>query len=299
MSRGNRKTLMYTIKHRDPEGIGISRKISQAESQKIEYILPILEYIMKHNEFFASELKRSITELKPKSIDSTIVLLHKKNLITLNRIGIKNKKIYKIKSLKEIKKYRDDLEKYRKFKIYSSALLQTNKAVAIDGIFKIYFDLNEKFQNGVKKSIYMEPLPKNFFDILLIMKNKKTYEKLSGTNKKFPKPLTINEMSYRVVPKIMWDYRHGHICRECFKEGKLQYFTNKDEEYFCDYGHTSDIDLSETTPYSENEIFEPKKTSKKFTDKQLEYQTKEYLKQKKKHASSSEIQYLEYLSDKI
>ena len=92
MSRGNRKTLMYTIKHRDPESIGISRKISQAESQKIEYILPILEYIMKHNEFFASELKRSIIELKPKSIDSTIVLLHKKNLITLNRIEIKNKK---------------------------------------------------------------------------------------------------------------------------------------------------------------------------------------------------------------
>jgi len=299
MSRGNRKTLMYTIKHRDPEGIGISRKISQAESQKIEYILPILEYIVKHNEFFASELKRNIPELKPKSIDSTIVLLLKKNLITLKKKGIKNKKIYKIKLLKEIKKYSADLEKYRKFKIYSKALSQTNKVEAIDGIFKIYFDLNEKFQKGIKRGFNMESLPKNFFNIPLIIKNKKTYEKLSATNKKFPDSLSINEMSYRIVPKIIWDYLHGRICRECFKKGKLQYFTYKDEEYFCDYGHPSDIDLSETIPYSENKIFDLKKTSKKLTDKQFESQKNEYLKSKKIDYSSSQIQYLEYLFGKI
>jgi len=299
MSRGNRKSLMYTIKHRDPEGIGISRKISQSESQKIEYILPVLDYIMKHNEFFSSELKYNITESNPKSIDNTISLLHKKNLITLIRKEIKNKKIYKIKSLKEIKKYRDDLEKYRKFKVYSKALLQTNKVKAINGIFKIYSDLNKKFQNGIKKSIHMESLPKNFFNTSLIIKNKKTYEKLSGSNKKFPEPLSINEMSYRIVPKIIWDYRHGNICRDCFKEGKLQYFTYKDEEYFCNYGHTSDIDLSKMMSYSENKLFDLKKTSKKLTDKQFEFQKNKYLKTETNDYSSSQIQYLEYLFGKI
>ena len=298
MSRGNRRTLMYTIKHRDPDGIGISRKITQTESQKIEYIVPILEYIIKHNEFFASELKHNIPESNPKSIDNTIALLHKKNLITLIRKEIKNKKIYKINSLKEIKKYRDDLEKYRKFKIYSKALLQSDKIEAIDGIFKIYFNLNEKFQKGIKKSIYLESLPKNFFDTPLIINNKKTYEKLSGTDKKFPDPLSINEMGFREVIKINWDYRHGCICRECFKEGKLQYFTYKDEEYFCNYGHPSDIDLSETTQYSENKIFDLKKTSKNLTDKQFEYQKNQYLKAKKTKYSNSQIQYLEYLFGK-
>lgn len=298
MSRGNRKTLMHTIKHRDPESIGISRKISQNESQKIEYIVPVIEYIMKHNEFFASELKHDILGLTPKSVDNTIVLLHKKNLIILSKRGIKNKKIYKIKSLKEIKKYHDDLEKYRKFKIYSKALLQANKVKAIDGIFKIYFDLNEKFQKGIKKNSNMESLPKNFFNVPLMIKNKKTFDKLSAVEKKFPELLTINEMSFRIVPKIISDYYHGRICRECFKEKKLVYFTIKDEEQLCDYGHISDIDLSETNQYSENEIFDVTKSSKKFTDEEFEFQKNKYLKNRK-HASSSQIQYLEYLFGKI
>ncbi len=281
MSRGNRKSLMYTIKHRDPKGIGIYNKISQAESQKIEYIVPILEYIIKHNEFFVSELKRDTAELNPKSIDKTIVLLRKKNLIVLKEIQLKNKKIYKIKSMRELKKYHSDLQKYRNFKILSRALLQTNKVKAVNGLVNLNLNLNEKLQKGFKKNIHMESLPRNFFDTSLVIKNKKTFKKLCISDIKFPEPISINNMIFQAVPKIIQDYRYGRICRECFKRGALQYFTYKDEEYFCNYGHSSDIDLSETIQYSENKILDLKKTSKKLTDKQFEFQKNEYLKPKK------------------
>ena len=109
----------------------------------------------------------------------------------------------------------------------------------------------------------------------------------------------MNEMDFRKVLKIIWDYRHGRICRACFKEKKLQYFTPKDEEYFCNYGHPSLIDLSQTSQYSENKMFDIKKTSKKLTDEQFEYQKNEYMKPKKDVYANSQIRYLEYLFDKI
>ena len=137
MSGGNRKSLMYIIKHRDPQGMGISRKITQSESQKIDFILPILDYLINNRNFYATELKQQFKNFNHKSIDRTISLLEKRNLIVLHKTELKNKKVYKRKSLKEIKKYYSDLIEYKKFKILLNLDVSPSKIQAIDGLSKI------------------------------------------------------------------------------------------------------------------------------------------------------------------
>lgn len=289
MSGVNRKSLMRIAKHRDPQGIGISRKITQNESQKIDYILPILDYLIEKREFYAVELKHHFNKINHKSIDGTISLLKKNQLIILDRTETKNKKIYKINSIKNIKQYRLDLQKYKAFKIVIGGALQSGTLKAIDDFGSLNDGFQKLLQKAQKKSQFVSPLPTDFFTKPLEIKNKATFSKLSATSKKWPESLSVNEMKSSIVPKIIDDYQRDRICPECFKNNKLRYFTLHDQEFLCDYGHLTRTDLNETSTYSENEILDMNKISKKFTDAQFEYQLKEYLNKEQKPDSNSQI----------
>lgn len=282
MSGGNKKSLMYTIKHRDPSGIGISSKITQSESQKIDFILPILDYLLIHKKFYATELKQQFDNFNHKSIDRTILLLKKRNLIILHKIELKNKKIYKIKSLKEIKKYYLDLTEYKKFKIFLNIDVSSSKIQAIDRLFNINNRLTSMFHKGQQKARHFAILPDDFFTIPLQIKNKTMFSKLVASLKKWPELVSINEMYSKPVLKIIDDYRVGSICKECFNTNKLRYYVSKDEEFLCDFGHVSDINFDYSSQYSENKILDMTKTSKKLTNSNFEFQKRNYLRKRRK-----------------
>jgi len=279
MSGVNRKSLMYIAKHRDPQGIGISRKITQGESQKIDQILPVLDYLIEKKKFYAIGLKHHFDKINHKSIDRTISLLIKIGLIVLDRKEIKNKKIYKISSIKDIKQYRSDLQKYRTFKVFLGDILQPKKLRAIDDFLHFGSNFNRIIEKSQKRSQFVFPLPEDFFEKLLNIKDRATFTKLSAVSKKWPEPLSIDEMRSSIISKIISDYQYGRICPICFLNNRLRYFIPHEQEFVCDSGHLTYVDLNETTTYSENEILDTDKISKKLTDAQLEYQKKNYLKQ--------------------
>ncbi|MBI1663772.1 MAG: hypothetical protein IS860_09860 [Nitrosopumilus sp.] len=278
MSGGNRISLMRTVKYRDPLGIGIFQKITQSESQKIDYILPILDYLLENKKFSAIELKQHFHNFNHKSIDRTILLLKKRNLITLEKTELKNKKIYKIISKSKIKQYSDDLIKYRKFKVFFQ--VSSTKIKALDGLGNLQNYFNNLLIKGQEKSKFFLPLPDNFLIVPLKIKNKSTFVKLGGSPEKWPVSLTVNEMFGLYTIKIMDDYRSGRICYKCFSENKLRYYIAKDEEYLCDFGHLSENNFDDSLEYFENEILDPTKISKKFTDPMLKFQRKNILKNK-------------------
>jgi len=282
MSGGNRKSLMYTIKYRDPQGIGISRKIIQSESQKIDFILPVLDYLISNKKFHATELKQQFKNFNHKSIDRTIVLLKKRNLIILHKIELKNKKIYKIKSLKALEKYYSDLIKYKKFKILLNVNISPSKIHAIDRLFNINNSLTSRFHKGQQKARHFDILPDNFFTIPLRIKNKTMFLKLVSSSKKWPELISINEMYSKPVLKIIDDYRYGSICKECFNANKLRYYVPKDKELLCDFGHVSDSNFDYSSQYSQNEILDMTKISKNLTDSNFEFQKRNYLRKKRK-----------------
>jgi len=276
MSGGNRRSFMYKIKHRAKKGIIISRNINQGESQKIDFILPVLDYLLNHTEFYATELKRQFAKINHKSIDRTILLLQKKNLITLKTIELKNKKIFKVKSNIQLKKYRNELYKYKKFKIISNAAIQTKQIHTFNDLEKLFYRFDIITGKSIKKNKFHQLMPVFLTNIPLKIKNKSPYQKL--TNKKnYSKPIPISQMSHSKATKIIKDYGIGNICKICFKEGKLQYLVKNYEESVCDYGHITILDEYDTESYSHTEILDPKKTAKKLTDKGFAIEKRRYI----------------------
>ena len=51
MSRGNRISLLEAVKRRDSNITGAKQKISQQESQKIDFIAKVLDYALEHTTF--------------------------------------------------------------------------------------------------------------------------------------------------------------------------------------------------------------------------------------------------------
>src|SRR6185312_1459601 len=286
MSRGNRKSLWFTIKHRDPEGIGISYKISQKESQKIEYILPVLDYLIKYREFYASALKQKFDDINAKSIDNTILLLQEKNLISLKRVEIKNKKVFKIKSVEKIRSYRDDLQKYRRFMINAKAMQQTKNIKNVENLVRINNMFDKILSTSRKFSQHYTPLPENFYTKPLYIENKKIYSTWSGSTKEWPEPISINDIRASFIPKITADYREGQICHECFNQGQLRYNEIMDDQWVCRAGHVSPVILYEVKSHTEDSVFDPSKISKKLTAKGFDFQRRSILKKKEEPASS-------------
>ncbi len=276
MSGGNRGSFMNKIKHRAKKGIVISRHMTQGESQKIDFILPVLDYLLHCTEFYATELKIQFPKINHKSIDRTILLLQKKNMITLDRIELKNKKIFKIKSKMQLKKYQTELYKYKKFKIISDAATHTKQTHTFNDLEKLFYRFDMITGKSIKKNKFHQLMPVFLTNIPLKIKNKSPYQKL--TNKKnYPKSISISQMSHSKATKIIKDYGLGNICKICFKEGKLQYLVKNFEESVCDYGHITILDEYDTESYSHTEIFVPKKTAKKLTDKGFAIEKRRYI----------------------
>lgn len=286
MSRGNRKSLWFTIKHRDPKGIGISHKISQKESQKIEYILPVLDYLIKYREFYAFALKQKFDDINPKSIDNTILLLQEKNLISLKRVEIKNKKVFRIKSVEKIKSYRDDLNKYRHFIINARAMQQTKNVRNVENLTGINNIFARMLSKSQKFSQHYTPLPKDFYTKPLYIENKKIYSAWSGSTKEWPEPITINDIRSSFISKITADYREGQICHECFNQGQLCYHEIMDDQWVCKAGHVSPFILYEVKSHTEDKVFDPSKISKKLTEKGFDFQRRSILNKKEETDSS-------------
>ena len=276
----NRKSLMWIIKTRDPDSLGISRKITQSESQKLDFILPILDYLVKNKKFSAAELKQRFHNFNHKSIDRTISLLKKHNLIFLHKIESKNKKIYRIKSANDIGRYKLDLLKYREFKIFSKSFKQPETLRAVDGLGRINDYFNKLIQKGKRKSEFLVALPNDFFTKKLIVGDEQLSTRLK-LPKNHLKTICLNDIGASLVIQIIHDFRAGGICMVCFKENKLKLYTEKDQELVCSSGHVSTMQLSNSSEFSSNEIFDPTKNSKKLTDAMFEYQKGKFLHHKK------------------
>jgi len=116
MSRGNRISLLESVKRRDPNITGVKHKISQKESQKIDFIAKVLDYSLKYKKFSVIDMQNNLG-ISRNSLDRTIHLLLEKNMIVLHSVELKNKKLYKIKSKTKVKQYQKDLYKWKMFKI--------------------------------------------------------------------------------------------------------------------------------------------------------------------------------------
>ena len=123
MSRGNRISLLEAVKRRDPSITGVKQKISQQESQKIEFIVKVLDYALEHNTFSVIDLQKNLG-ISRNSIDRTIKLLLEKRYIILFSVELKNEKFYKIKSRIKVKHYKNDLNKWKWFKISLKRLIR-------------------------------------------------------------------------------------------------------------------------------------------------------------------------------
>ena len=75
---------------------------TQGESQKITYILPILDSFLENKSVNITELEQTIPVSRD-SIDRTIQLILKYNMIKLEEISLRNKKFYTIKNRNRMK----------------------------------------------------------------------------------------------------------------------------------------------------------------------------------------------------
>ena len=70
---------MEQVKRRDYNITGVKNKISQKESQKIEFITRVLDYALKHKIFSVIDLQNNLG-ISRNSLDRTIKLLLEKNI---------------------------------------------------------------------------------------------------------------------------------------------------------------------------------------------------------------------------
>jgi len=239
MSRGNRISLLEQVKRRDYNITGVRNKISQKESQKIEFITRVLDYALEHKTFSVIDLQNNLG-ISRNSLDRTIKLLLEKKYIILSFVGLKNKKFYKIKSKTRVKKYRTDLHKWKMFKIYLETMFTPKVLRMFDNYQGVLIRVNKQIQRNVKKSKFKA---RNFTALEKIpFKLKKEYQK-QITDVPYPNPVFLKSINATEALKIIEKYRSYRYCDVCLKDKKLVNVINISEsEVVCiEYGHVFSV----------------------------------------------------------
>ena len=236
MSRGHRISLLEQVKRRDFNITGVKNKISQQESQKIEFITKVLDYVLEHKTFSVIDLQKSLG-ISRNSLDRTIKLLLEKKFIILSSIGLKNKKFYKIKSKTRAIQYRADLHKWKMFKIALKTIFTNKTLQTFDNYQRVLIRVNKQMQKNLKinkfkvrKISVLEKIPFHL---------KKEQQKRI-TDIPYPKTVFLKSINATEAFKIIEKYNNYRLCDECLKYGKLVNVNNISEyEVACvEYGHT-------------------------------------------------------------
>lgn len=225
MSRGNRISLLEAVKRRDPNITGVKQKISQKESQKIDFIAKVVDFALNHKTFSIINLQSNLG-ISRNSLDRTIHLLLEKNMITLSSIGLKNTKFYKIKSKSKAKQYLNDLHKWKMFKISLKTLFKDKTLRWFDNYqrmnrqFGIMLKKAEKIRKFRDRDIsYLESIPLHF--------DKKLQDKI--TDVPYPKTVYLKSIRSSTALKIIHKYLNRRYCDVCLKTGNLVNVINVSE----------------------------------------------------------------------
>ena len=236
MSRGNRISLLEQVKRRDFNITGVKNKISQQESQKIEFITKVLDYALKHKTFSVIDLQKSLG-ISRNSLDRTIKLLLEKKYIILSSVGFKNKKFYKIKSKIRVKQYQTDLHKWKMFKISLKTIFTDKTLRTFDNYQRVLIRINKQMQTNLKRNKFRVRKISTLERIPLHLKKK---QQKQITDIPYPKPVFLKSISAIPAFKIVEKYLSYRLCDICLKKGKLVDVHNISEtEVVCiEYGHT-------------------------------------------------------------
>ena len=217
MSRGSRISLREQIKRREHHITGAKNKISQKESQKIEYISPVVDYALKHKTFSVYDLQSKL-KFSRNSLDKTIRLLLEKKLIVVSSIGLKNKKFYKAKSKTRLKEYRNDLNQWRFFKSANEAFLTGKTLDALDNY--------QRFLNRTQK-IMKKNIKRSKFSARKISNLEKIPFKLTKEQQRriteipYPKKVYLESIYLKDAIQIIEKYKNFLLCDECLKNNLL------------------------------------------------------------------------------
>ena len=227
-----------------PAFTGITERIPQNESQSANYIIPVLEYILKHHEFSVKELEDRL-KISRDSIDRTIKILLDRNLIGLEKIKERGKKFYKVKSEEAIKKYYENLFRWKHTKkIFSNQRLSSMKDLGNL--------LNQTKKIGKQLSVHLKRSEQSVQVVTPALLSKPL--QLGKT----AKPISIRDMPHSKASKILRDYSNNSLCDVCWKENKVIHVIEDAEnaERVCEYGHSERIPPStEGDSTAGNEIF--------------------------------------------
>jgi len=240
MSRGNRMSLFEAVKRREPNITGVKQKISQQESQKIEFIVKVLDYALEHNTFSVIDLQKNLC-ISRNSIDRTIKLLLEKRFIILSSVGLKNEKFYKIKSRIKVKQYRNDLNKWKWFKISLKTLLKKESLHMLDQYQRKLKQIGKIIQRNSKLSKF-QARNISFLESIPLHLKKKQQEQI--TDIPYPKTVYLKSIDFTPAFKIVEKYLSYRLCDICLKKGKLVDVHNISEtEVVCiEFGHTFSVD---------------------------------------------------------
>ena len=235
MSRGNRISLMESIKRRDPQLAGITCKITQQESQKIDFIVKVLDYGLKHKKFSIMSLQKNL-KISRNSLDRTIHMLLKKKFIKLTSTEIKNEKFYSIISKKNVRSYRNDLLNWKRLKIYLKAFPKSTLH-SIDNYQRGIKRINRIIRRNTKRSKFSSRNPDYLESIPICFKSKS--EQSKHTEIPYPKTVFLKTLPSSFVIKIREKYRNFRLCDVCLKQGRLVdvYNTSDDEAVCIEQGH--------------------------------------------------------------
>jgi len=239
MSRGNRISLLEAVKRRDSNITGVKQKISQQESQKIDFIAKVLDYALEHTIFSVIDLQKNLG-ISRNSLDRTIKLLLEKRYIILVSVGLKNKKFYKIKSKIKVKQYQNDLYKWKMFKISLKTLLKPKTLRMLDQYQRKLKLIGKIIQRNTKLNKFQARNVSNLESIPLYLK-KKQQEQI--TDIPYPEPVYLKSINSIPAFKIVEKFLNYRLCDICLKEGKLIDVHNLSEtEVVCiKFGHTFSV----------------------------------------------------------
>lgn len=235
MSRGNRISLLEAVKRRDPNITGGIHKISQKESQKIDFIALVIDYSLKHKKFSVIDLQKDLG-ISRNSLDRTIHLLLEKNMIVLHSVELKNKKFYKIKSKTKVKQYLNDLYEWKRFKISLNTIFKGKTLRLVDNYqrsqkqFAITMLKSEKLRKFRARDVsYLESIPLHL--------DKELQEKI--TDIPYPKTVYLKSIYATKAIKIINKYLNRRFCDICLEKGNLVNVINISEtEVTCvKFGH--------------------------------------------------------------
>lgn len=251
--------------------IGVSESLTQAESHRLEQSLPILRYIQKNIIFSAKQLEET-TQVSRDSIDKTIRKLEKHEIIEFKERKARGEKFYKVISKSKFNSYFDQLEKWD-----ASKSVLKNPTKNIPKLTKIVTRTIKKGKFRAK--IISEKDKKKQLWFVSKKRQKQITPKIP-----FQNPVIIWNLPSSQAKKIIDSYLNGLLCDTCFKENKISFQTQTNEELVCENGHTT-ISFSDEL-ILENEYFDSsspmQKRGKNISDSELELQKKVYLKNSKK-----------------